>query len=569
MGNNNCQECVDKETHAINELLLESKFFKDSIDHNNPNASQSSRINSLKVSREDLKKAIENTNLSKEYKDYVQKIIDDNELKESGEMDQFKLGMANNNNNHLDENNVNNIENAPEQKNIVEEQNNEILEEPEKNEENLILIEKEQQKKTSEEKKQGMKVINLGHKKEKSKKGNNSELHKQNEDNSKNVEKMEKNENIETNVEIKEEKEEKNEKIEKNEKDEEESLNIIQNPQENTDKKSKQENNDNNEMEEEVSNKPLSAKFKIETYEPNEQGLKNSYGIDYNNNSSNEKTNNYEDNKDDNDENDENEYAKMRLKHNEPTDRRKPGKNLRKPKIQKGDKVYNIAANINKNRKAHNLQDIANKRENGPKDSERNNHNNNNNNEHKYKGDFHNDDINNNKEEYLEYVNSQGDAPKDSRRKDLEPKLNKNQKISQSEQMIQIRQKKQLLNENSDNNNIIGNGNRIAEAISSAVLMQKNKSLQNIKLNGPESLFQYRLEKKGITPYEKYNNMFPKQPKIPGINLNKSHGYYSQNVNELNHANTNKSYHNIQNYDNYYVTYANKNDNEKVSEGFY
>ena len=48
----------------------------------------------------------------------------------------------------------------------------------------------------------------------------------------------------------------------------------------------------------------------------------------------------------------------------------------------------------------------------------------------------------------------------------------------------------------------------------------------------------------------------------------KANGYYSQNVNELNHANANKSYHNIQNYDNYYVTYANQNDNERVSEGF-
>ena len=563
MGNNNCQECVDKEAHAINELLLESKYFKDSIDHNNQNASQSSRINSLKVSREDLKKAIENTNLSKEYKDYVQKIIDDNELKESGEMDQFKLGMANNNNNQLDENNVNNIENEPEQKNIIEEQNNEILEEPKKTEEIPKLIEKEQQKETSEEKNQGMKVISLGSpKKENLKKGENNELHKKNEDNSI---KVEKNENIEANVEEKEEKNEKNQIIEKSEKEEEESLNIIQNPQENTDKKTKQENNDINEKEEEMSNRSQSQKFKIETYEPTEQGLKNSYGVDYNNNSSNEKNNNYDDN---NYDNDENEYAKMRSKHNEPTDRRKPGKNLRKPKIQKGDEDYNIVDNINNNRKDNNLQDIANKRENGPKDSERNN--NNNYNEHKYKGDSHNEDININKEEYLEYVNLQEDALKDSRRKVLEPKFNKNKKISQNKQMIQIRQKKQLLNENSDNNNNInGNGNPIAEAISSAVLIQKNKSLQSLKLNGPEPFFQYGLEKNEITPYEKYKNMFPQKPKIPGINLNKSHGYYSQNVNELNHADTNKSYHNIQNYDNYYVAYGNKNDNERVSEGFY
>ena len=133
MGNNNCQECTNKEVHVINELLLDNKFFKDSIELNNPNTSESSKVNSLKVSREDLKKAIENTNLSKDYKDYIRKIVDDNELKESGTIEPLQLRMEKNNY-LLDENNINESENALEQKKIIEEQREQILEQQKKNE---------------------------------------------------------------------------------------------------------------------------------------------------------------------------------------------------------------------------------------------------------------------------------------------------------------------------------------------------------------------------------------------------------------------------------------------------
>ena len=229
MGNNNCQECTNKEVHVINELLLDNKFFKDSIELNNPNTNESSKVNSLKVSREDLKKALENTNLPKDYKDYIRKIVDDNELKESGTIEPSQLRLAKNND-IIYENNVNEIEDILEQKKIIEEQREQILEQQKIIEEfkkKQKLLEKDQQKKTKNEKDQDLKVINLGLPKkdniEKEDKINESQ--NKNEDINKNEENKEKNEKSKTKEKEGEVKEigEKKEKSEK----EEVTLNII------------------------------------------------------------------------------------------------------------------------------------------------------------------------------------------------------------------------------------------------------------------------------------------------------------------------------------------------------
>lgn len=121
MGNYNCQECVDKEVNIINELLLDNKFFgNDSIDEDNQ------KIKNLRASKEDLKKAIENTNLSKEQKNYVQKMLNDNELLESQGLDQIKFRISKNSSSN--ENNYNENIISHEQQKIIENQKEQILE---------------------------------------------------------------------------------------------------------------------------------------------------------------------------------------------------------------------------------------------------------------------------------------------------------------------------------------------------------------------------------------------------------------------------------------------------------
>ena len=79
MGNYNCQECVNKEVNFLNELLLDNKIFaNDSISHDNSIPSHSSKIKHIKANKEKIKKALENTNLSEEQKNYFKKIINEN-----------------------------------------------------------------------------------------------------------------------------------------------------------------------------------------------------------------------------------------------------------------------------------------------------------------------------------------------------------------------------------------------------------------------------------------------------------------------------------------------------------
>ena len=556
MGNNNCQECTNKEVHVINELLLDNKFFKDSIELNNPNTNESSKVNSLKVSREDLKKALENTNLPKDYKDYIRKIVDDNELKESGTIEPSQLRLAKNND-IIYENNVNEIEDILEQKKIIEEQREQILEQ-QKIIEEFKKKEKDQQKKTKNEKDQDLKVINLGLPKkdniEKEDKINESQ--NKNEDINKNEENKEKNEKSKTKEKEGEVKEigEKKEKSEK----EEVSLNIIPNPQERLDKNSEQEsngnndNNDNKQNEEEKMeikedlNRVQSQKFKIETYEPVEQGSKIIYGNDDNNGSIEES--NKKDDKNNKDDNNNDEYANTDSKNNEPKD-------SRRPVIQKGDENNN---NIDINKMGSKIKQKKILRQKGPKDSERNSH------ELKNKAHIHNEDMNNKKEEMLEM---EGEVPKDSTRKDLQPqRFNKNKKVSQNEQKIQLRQKKGVLNKNIDISNNL-EVNPISGAISKFVSTQKDKSQQHIDFNISQFNHKVNLLRNQMNPSEQDHFIYRPQQKYFG--LNQYQKYYSKKLNNTNNEVKNKSFQQYNNYRNNYEVNRNENYKGGESRSFY
>ena len=141
MGNYNCQECVDKEVNIINELLLDNKLFG-SDPKDKENLSQLSRRSNLRASREDLKKAIENTNLSQEQKNFVHKMLKDNELLENEGIESLKLRIGKNN-----LSNGNEI--SHEQKKIIEDQKEKILEQEKIIKRQAILL--EEQKKLKEE----------------------------------------------------------------------------------------------------------------------------------------------------------------------------------------------------------------------------------------------------------------------------------------------------------------------------------------------------------------------------------------------------------------------------------
>ena len=554
MGNNNCQECTNKEVHVINELLLDNKFFKDSIELNNPNTNGSSKVNSLKVSREDLKKALENTNLPKDYKDYIRKIVDDNELKESGTIEPSQLRLAKNND-IIYENNVNEIEDIIEQKKIIEEQREQILEQQKIIEEfkkKQKLLEKDQQKKTKNEKDQDLKVINLGL----PKKDNIEKEDKINESQNKNEENKEKNEKSKTKEKEGEVKEigEKKEKSEK----EEVTLNIIPNPQEKLDKNSEQENNGNNdnndnkqkeeekmEIKEDL-NRVQSQKFKIETYEPVEQGSKIIYGNDDNNGSIEES--NKKDDKNNKDDNNNDEYANTDSKKNEPKD-------SRRPVIQKGDENNK---NIDINKMGSKIKQKKILRQKGPKDSERNSH------ELKNKANIHNEDMNNKKEEMLEM---EGAVPKDSTRKDLQPqRFNKNKKVSQNEQKIQLRQKKGVLNKNIDISNNL-EVNPISGAISKFVSTQKDKSQQHIDFNISQFNHKVNLLRNQMNPSEQDHFIYRPQQKYFG--LNQYQKYYSKKLNNTNNEVKNKSFQQYNNYRNNYEVNRNENYKGGESRSFY
>ena len=79
MGNYNCQECFTKETNAINELLIDKNILgNNSKIQNNSINTRYSKLKDLKANNEEIKKAIEEANLSYEQKILYEKMINDN-----------------------------------------------------------------------------------------------------------------------------------------------------------------------------------------------------------------------------------------------------------------------------------------------------------------------------------------------------------------------------------------------------------------------------------------------------------------------------------------------------------
>ena len=85
MGNYNCQECITKEVNIINELLLDTNLLSPEEPPMEETKIHESKIkpkknNKLKPNEEDLKKLIENKDLSEDQKKFLEKIINKNSI---------------------------------------------------------------------------------------------------------------------------------------------------------------------------------------------------------------------------------------------------------------------------------------------------------------------------------------------------------------------------------------------------------------------------------------------------------------------------------------------------------
>ena len=627
MGNYNCQECVDKEVNIINELLLDNKLFG-SDPKDKENLSQLSRRSNLRASREDLKKAIENTNLSQEQKNFVHKMLKDNELLENEGIESLKLRIGKNN--LSNENEI-----SHEQKKIIEDQKEKILEqekiikrqailleEQKKLKEEEALLKKEiekaqgkqrekeeeniniQNKKDIQDAQQGMDGVKIKTleppKKEDSYKGekeqkkdkvqvqqvqqddnpknqDEDEVHNEEENEDKN-ESENKNDNENENEDdndnmqefrknirpIRREREEdyyeEDEQYQEQEQEQEEdTLNDILRKQNNSGNKlfveqKKEQMIDENQniigtFEQQNMNLPQSQKFKIETYEPIEQGPKNSYGNDDDFNEINdEKDQNYNEINDNygiNNNNYQCPYIKREERKNEPKDSRKPDfKNQRINHVEE-EEIYNNNINYNDN-------DI--EREKGPKDTERN-YNTSNNKEIKFKGSFNDEITNSNKAELFDSMKIFEAGPRDSKRKDPQQNYNINndnqynftKNALEIEKQNLLKQRQLFLERNeindeeliNNNNNVFNiEANPISTAISNAVLNQNNIMQKNE--NGQNFHHEYRFVKKEIiNPSEQEYNIFQQQqnysPKFNDINNTGAlNNVISGNINDRN-----------------------------------
>ncbi len=627
MGNYKCSECIEKEVNIINELLLDNKYFRsDSLDKEKGIPSQLSKINDLRASREDLKKAIENTNLSQEQKNFVHKMLEENELLENEGIESLKLRIGKNNTSN--ENTV-----SEDQKKIIEDQNKQLLEQKKMIEKNKILL-NEQEKKLKEEeaflKKQIEQGLAMqGKKKEEEEKDNNmkdeqdkqrmqgiqirtleppkrenvaneKEEEEQNIDKDKDINKQG---NIQQ-IEIEINKEENEANIETENKNENENDNDNDNDNENEDDNMQdlrknirpirrekeedyyEEDEQEQEMEEEKEeespniensgNKLLleqrneqifnenqnilgaieqqminpyqSQKFKIETYEPIEQGPKNAYGNDDNINEINdEEDKNYNqinDNYGNNDNNYKYKYVKMEMRQSEPKDRKKT--DIKKQIIQK---EVNNQINYNNN----NDSDL----HIGPKDSDRNNNNNNNRNssnykEIKFKGSFNDELMNANRAELFESMNAFKEGPRDSKRKSLQQNNNLNNDNQYNFRNNALEREKQNLlkkrqlflerneitvDELNNNNNFFNiEANPISTSTSNAILTDNNNLMQKNE-NGPNYQREYRFVKKEIiNPSEEEYIMHSQHQELNNYNQNQQQMNYSPKFSGVNNA---------------------------------
>ena len=172
--------------------------------------------------------------------------------------------------------------------------------------------------------------------------------------------------------------------------------------------------------------------------------------------------------------------------------------------------------------------------------------------------------MNNKKEEMLEM---EGAVPKDSTRKDLQPqRFNKNKKVSQNEQKIQLRQKKGVLNKNIDISNNL-EVNPISGAISKFVSTQKDKSQQHIDFNISQFNHKVNLLRNQMNPSEQDHFIYRPQQKYFG--LNQYQKYYSKKLNNTNNEAKNKSFQQYNNYRNNYEVNRNENYKGGESRSFY
>lgn len=109
MGNYNCQECVSKEVNIINELLLDTNIFSSDESQIEETKTFESKKKPKKIkqipNQVDIKKLMENKDLSEDQKRFVEKIINKNSI------DLY----------------LKNIEKQEEQKNIIEKQKEQII----------------------------------------------------------------------------------------------------------------------------------------------------------------------------------------------------------------------------------------------------------------------------------------------------------------------------------------------------------------------------------------------------------------------------------------------------------
>ena len=99
MGNYNCQECVSKEVNIINELLLDTNIFSSDESQIEETKTFESKKKPKKIkqipSQVDIKKLMENKDLSEDQKRFVEKIINKNSidlyLKQQKIIEEYKL----------------------------------------------------------------------------------------------------------------------------------------------------------------------------------------------------------------------------------------------------------------------------------------------------------------------------------------------------------------------------------------------------------------------------------------------------------------------------------------------
>ena len=586
MGNYNCQECVDKEINRINELLLDNRFFRsDSYKENIP--SQSSKVKDLRTSREDLKIALENTNLSQEQKNFVHKMLDENELLESEGIESLKLRIKKNNTS---------IENeiSEEHKKLIEDQKEKIAEQQkiinEYKKQQLFLEQQQEQLKKEEQ------LLKNQIKEAKSKMQNNEVLENNINiinNNAQNI-KIKTSEPFQIYNNNQQEQQDNNDEGENNKNDEVENENDdymvslrknirpIRREQEEEDyyyeqeeeheqdqdqeQEHEEENQEENEMmnnayyyenkniiegglEQPYHNVKQSQKFKIETYEPTEDepGIENNDNIKQNNNF-------FFENNDNN--NDDNIYQKVQIKKKGPND------SVRRVSIKQTNK---------REEEDLNYKTSSTQREKGPKDSERIDYNK----EIKFMGSFNDEAFNENnytnKTDLFDSMKVKEPFPRDSKQKETPQNMNikgsyqydfKNTALELEKQNL-YKQRKMFLEKNDIPDNMIYNNknniesNPISNAISQAVLFSNNNNInisENIFQNedNANSHEQYLLDKKDIINPSEQEYIF-NQDQLNKLSKNEIN--YSPKFNDINNTGDNSglnknTYQKIDNYGN-------------------